>query len=87
MMVSEALACGTPVVGFDMGLVSNMVINGFNGYRAILKDSNDLAKGIQTILELSKEEYNLYSHNGVSKVEAESSFNFAKSVFDNVLNS
>jgi glycosyltransferase involved in cell wall biosynthesis len=85
MMVSEALACGTPVVGFDMGVVNNMVINGFNGYKANLKDSSDLAQGIQSIFDLSKEEYKVYSQNGVNKVEAESSFNFAKSVFDTIL--
>ena len=73
MMVSEALACGTPVVGFNMGVVSNMVINNYNGYRAILADSQDLSKGIKTILELSSEEYNQYSLNAVSQVKKESS--------------
>jgi glycosyltransferase involved in cell wall biosynthesis len=73
MMVSEALACGTPVVGFDMGVVNNMVISGYNGYKAKLKDSEDLANGIKTIFELSPEDYKLYSINAVKQVEQYSS--------------
>lgn len=73
MMVSEALACGTPVVGFDMGVVNNMVISGYNGYKAKLKDSEDLANGIKTILELSPEVYIEYSNNAVKQVEQYSS--------------
>lgn len=69
MMVSEALACGTPVVGFNMGVVNNMVITGFNGYQALLKDSEDLAKGIKAILELTSEAYKAYSVNAVKQVE------------------
>lgn len=84
MMVSEALACGTPVVGFDMGVVNNMVITGYNGYKAILKDSDDLAKGIQQILELSSEEYLNYSKNAVRQVDEFSSLHYAKSVFDEI---
>lgn len=80
MMVSEALACGTPVVGFDMGVVNNMVINGYNGYKAELKNSNDLALGIKIILELSKEDYQRYSDNSVKQVEEFSSFNALKKI-------
>lgn len=80
MMVCEALACGTPVVGFDMGVVNNMVISGYNGYKAELKNSNDLAIGIKIILELSKEEYQQYSDNSVKQVEEFSSFNALKKI-------
>lgn len=73
LMVSEALACGTPVVGFDMGVVNNMVITDFNGYKAILKDSADLANGIKSILELTPEAYKEYSENAVKQVEQFSS--------------
>lgn len=73
MMVSEALACGTPVVGFDMGVVNNMVKNGYNGYKASLKDSNDLANGIYTVFNLSKEDYDVYSKNAIQQVAEYSS--------------
>jgi glycosyltransferase involved in cell wall biosynthesis len=82
MMVSEALACGTPVVGFDMGVVNNMVISGYNGYKAKLKDSEDIAIGLKTIFELSPEDYKLYSANAVKQVEQYSSIN----VVDKILN-
>ncbi len=82
MMVSEALACGTPVVGFDMGVVNNMVISGYNGYKAKLKDSEDLSKGIKTIFELSPESYKEYSKNAVKQVEQYSSLN----AVDKILN-
>ncbi|HLO73757.1 MAG TPA: glycosyltransferase [Flavobacterium sp.] len=82
MMVSEALACGTPVVGFDMGVVNNMVISGYNGYKAKLKDSKDLANGIKTIFELSPESYKEYSKNAVKQVEQYSSLN----AVDKILN-
>ena len=85
MMVSEALACGTPVVGFDMGVVNNMVINDYNGYKAILKDSQDLAKGIYTIFNLNSEEYKVYSENAVRQVEEFSSMAHAKKVFDRIM--
>ncbi|WP_163400287.1 glycosyltransferase [Flavobacterium fluviatile] len=80
MMVSEAMSCGTPVVGFDMGIVNNMVINNFNGYKAILKDSKDLAFGIKTILELSTEDYKAYSQNAVKQVQVYSSFETLKDI-------
>jgi glycosyltransferase involved in cell wall biosynthesis len=84
MMVSEALACGTPVVGFDMGVVNNMVISGYNGYKAKLKDPEDLSQGIKEILELSKDEYNQYSLNAVKQVEEYSSFEYAYKVFNEI---
>lgn len=86
MMVSEALACGTPVVGFDMGIVNNMVISDYNGYKAKLKDSNDLAIGIKKILDLSEEEYNQYSLNAVRQVEELSSLKYAEKVLADLLN-
>jgi glycosyltransferase involved in cell wall biosynthesis len=87
MMVSEAMACGTPVVGFDMGVVNNLVITGINGYKAILKDSNDLALGIQHIFKLEQVEYSNYSNNCVQYIEDFSSFTSSekilKKIFEN----
>lgn len=86
MMVSEALACGTPVVGFDMGVVSNMVINDYNGYKAILKNSNDLANGISTVFKLNKETYTVYSNHSVKQVEEFSSMTYAKELLNQIMN-
>lgn len=86
MMVSEALACGTPVVGFDMGVVNNLVINNFNGYKAILRDSEDLAKGIKTIFDLSPEQHKWYSDNSFKQIEEFSSFKYATKLITKIMN-
>lgn len=85
MMVSEALACGTPVVGFDMGIVTNMVTNDFNGYKAVLKDSTDLANGIYKVLTLSEAEYEMYSKNAIRQVEMYSSLEYAMKELSTIL--
>ena len=48
--VLESLACGTPVVAFDVGGVSEAVRPMQTGYLARYKDIDDLAKGIGRIL-------------------------------------
>lgn len=73
MMVSEALACGTPVVAFEMGVASNMVINGYNGFKAELKNSEQLAEGLEKVLTLTDEDFKQFSDNAVLQVEQFSS--------------
>lgn len=53
MMINESIMCGTPVVSFEMGVAPDLVHAGKTGYRAKLKDSEDLAKGIKYVLDLS----------------------------------
>ena len=45
--VMESLACGTPVVAFKIGGMSDMIVHLKNGYLAREFDSNDLAEGIK----------------------------------------
>lgn len=47
--IMESLACGTPVVAFDIGGNSDMITHGMNGYLAKPNDVNDLANGIERI--------------------------------------
>jgi glycosyltransferase involved in cell wall biosynthesis len=47
--VMESLLCGTPVVAFDIGGMSDMIINKINGYLATPFDKKDLAKGIEYV--------------------------------------
>jgi glycosyltransferase involved in cell wall biosynthesis len=49
--VMESLCCGTPVVGFDVGGIPDMIKHKENGYLAKYKDAEDLAKGIDYCLE------------------------------------
>lgn len=51
--VLESLACGTPVVAFNIGGMPDMIVHEECGYLATPFDTNDLAKGVQHILGLS----------------------------------
>lgn len=84
MMVSEALACGTPVVGFRMGNVYSMVKNGFNGYVAELKNTEDLAFGLNVVLSLTDEEFQSYSKNSIDLIEKVASHNAVVRVIESL---
>lgn len=49
--IMEAMACGTPSIGFNTGGIPEMIAHKENGYVAQKMDSNDLATGIQWLLE------------------------------------
>lgn len=51
LTAQEALACGIPVVAFDVGGLSDMVKHKENGWLATPFETMDLAKGIEWILE------------------------------------
>jgi glycosyltransferase involved in cell wall biosynthesis len=51
--IMEAMACGTPCVGFDTGGIPEMIDHKKNGYVAQYRDEKDLAKGIQWVLNNS----------------------------------
>ena len=48
--IMESLACGTPVVGFDIGGNSDMIDHKVNGYLANPFDVTDLKDGIEWVL-------------------------------------
>ena len=58
-MIMEAMACGTPCVGFKIGGIPEMIDHQINGYVAKYKNAEDLARGIEWVLsaknDLSKE--------------------------------
>lgn len=49
-IIMESLSCGTPVVAFDVGGNGDMIEHKVNGYLAKPFDTNDLASGIEWIL-------------------------------------
>lgn len=53
--VAESMACGTPVVGFDIGGLKDIIDHRINGYLAKFKDEDDLAKGISFMLNMGRE--------------------------------
>ncbi len=56
-MVTQSLACGTPVVSFKMGSALSLVLGQGTGYCAELRNSEDLAKGVLDILRMDKVTY------------------------------
>jgi glycosyltransferase involved in cell wall biosynthesis len=66
---SEALACGTPVVAFDVTGLKDIVDRQQNGYLAQPYDSEDLARGIAWVLEDAQRHEKL-CRNAREKVEA-----------------
>ncbi|MDR1645486.1 MAG: glycosyltransferase family 4 protein [Tannerellaceae bacterium] len=48
--IMEAMACGTPCVGFNVGGIPEMIDHKITGYLATYKDVEDLANGIQWVL-------------------------------------
>ena len=65
--IMEAMACGTPCVGFDVGGIPEMIDHRQNGYVAEYKNADDLANGIHWILEEADPE--ILSKNARKKVE------------------
>ncbi|MDJ0744590.1 MAG: glycosyltransferase family 4 protein [Xenococcaceae cyanobacterium MO_167.B27] len=51
LVLQESMACGTPMVSFKVGGVSDLVRHGITGYLAQPEDYQDFSKGIQELLE------------------------------------
>ena len=67
--IMEAMACATPCVGFNIGGIPEMIDHEKNGYVARYRDAEDLAQGINFVLD--EEHYDDLSANAAHKaVEA-----------------
>ena len=67
--IMEAMACGTPCVGFNIGGIPEMISHGKNGYVAAYKSADDLAHGLLWTLYQADSE--TLSANAREKVLAE----------------
>ena len=65
----EAMACGTPVVAFNIGGLVDQIDHKKNGYLANERDAEDLTRGIEWILSNGKR-YNDLSRMARKKVES-----------------
>lgn len=64
--IMESMACGTPVVGFEVGGIPEMIDHLNTGYLAKYKSSEDLAKGIEFVLQ--EADYQALCDNSRKKV-------------------
>lgn len=64
--IMEALCCGIPCVGFNIGGIPEMIDHLSNGYVASYKSAEDLARGIKWVLD--EADYPILSHNAREKV-------------------
>lgn len=79
-MIMEAMACGVPCVGFNIGGIPEMIDHLHNGYVAEYKSAKDLANGIQWVL--NEKEHPSLAEEAVRKVAANySEGNVAKKYF------
>ncbi|BAY08408.1 glycosyltransferase family 4 protein [Calothrix sp. NIES-2098] len=51
LVLQESMACGTPMVSFKVGGVTDLVRHGVTGYLAAPEDANDFCNGIVELLE------------------------------------
>jgi glycosyltransferase involved in cell wall biosynthesis len=65
--IMEAMACGTPCLGFNTGGIPEMIDHQQNGYVAEYKNVQDMAHGIRWIL--NEADYRELSNNARKKVE------------------
>ncbi len=59
----EAMACGTPVIGSEIGGISDYLVDGENGYYFKLGDPSDLAEKIRQFILLSRIEKMRFKEN------------------------
>ena len=64
--IMEAMACGLPCVGFKVGGIPEEIDHKQNGYVANYRSAEDLARGIQWIL--NEADYESLSRNAIQKV-------------------
>lgn len=67
--IMEAMACGIPCVGFNVGGIPEMIDHKKNGYVAQLQDASDLAVGIEWVIH--EADYNRLSQEAINKVGKE----------------
>lgn len=66
--ITESMACGTPVVGFETGGIPEQITHLLDGYMAHLENIDSLKKGIEWVLE--NENYEQICSRGTQKIHA-----------------
>lgn len=67
--VLESLACGTPVVAFDIGGISDMIDHGDNGFLVERVDTSLLADALEAIVTMPSDQYEIMQTASRRKIE------------------
>lgn len=87
MMVNYSIACGIPVVSFNIGVARDIVMHKETGYIAKYKDSNDIANGLDWLYqqnEDSREQIRQRCLNIMEKFKKQSTY--YDDVYDYIVN-
>ena len=82
----EAMACGTPVIGSNVGGIPDVIKDGFNGFLVPEKSHDELAKKIIQLLS-DKELENKFIQNGLKTVKNNFSWGIVSDKFINLFKS
>ena len=69
LVAAESMACGTPVVGFNTGGISEIIEHEKSGYLSKYRDFEDLIHGVEYICNLELEGYEKMCDEAVSRVK------------------
>lgn len=64
LVMTEAMACGAPVIGFNMGSVGEVVKNNKSGY--IVNNEREMVKAVQNIDRIKREDCRAWVENNFS---------------------
>lgn len=54
LVVSEAMACGKPVIGFKVGGILDQIVDGYNGFLVRPRNSIEIAEKILWLIDHPK---------------------------------
>ncbi|MBU3968907.1 glycosyltransferase [Patescibacteria group bacterium] len=68
LLCAEAMSCSTPVVTYNVDAIPEIVMHKKTGYVAEHNNINDLKRGVEYILNLSKDSHNNMSQNARKRI-------------------
>jgi glycosyltransferase involved in cell wall biosynthesis len=74
----EAMYCGVPVITSDIPQFKEQLKQGYNGYLIPLEDYNALAKKLDSLKDISKEDYDVLCEGAINSFKELSLQNVCK---------